>query len=224
MYKAIFIDIDDTLLDFNVASKSAFKTSIYDFNLEWNDAIYQTYKNIDDRLWVHQKNGQISVQDVINLRFKELFIQLNIDLDYKYFRDSFQENLSKEHVLIEGALEVIQYLSSKYHLFVASNSLLLMQKSRLKRANLLAYFSDLYISSEIGYEKPDRRFFEICLDRSHISREDVLFVGDSLEADMQGASSCGIDTCWYNPNKLSHDQSIKINYMIQKLTDLKQIL
>lgn len=58
MYKAIFIDIDDTLLDFNVASKSAFKTSIHDFNLEWNDAIYQTYKNIDDRLWVHQKMGK----------------------------------------------------------------------------------------------------------------------------------------------------------------------
>lgn len=224
MYKAIFFDIDDTLLNFSVANRSAFVKSFGQFNLQHDDLTYSTYKNINHQLWEKQKLGQITVQNVIDYRFKELFLALNIELDHDHFRDTFQGNLAKEHTLEDGATEAIQYLSQKYKLFAASNSFLNQQKSRLDLAGLLSHFSDLYISDDIGYEKPDQRFFETCLRRSNIAKEEVLFIGDSLEADMKGAASCEISTCWYNPKNLPNQLQLNITHTIQHLSDLVKIL
>ena len=99
-----------------------------------------------------------------------------------------------------------------------------MQKKRLERANLLPYFFDLFISSEIGYEKPDKRFFDTCLKRSNLASKDILFIGDNFEVDMKGASTSGLATCWYNPNKLSKNDDCHITYMISHLSELKKIL
>ena len=224
MYKSIFFDIDDTLLDFGVASRSAFINSFDEFNITQDDSTYILYKKINHSLWDKQKNGKITVQDVIDNRFKELFISLDIEVNFNDFRDVFQANLAKEHTVVDGALEVVSYLSEKYQLFAASNSFLNMQKNRLQKANLLNYFSDLYISNEIGYEKPDFRFFEFCLNKSKMVKEEVLFVGDSLDADMKGAFSSGIDTCWFNPKLMENVGDININYIIENLIDLKAIL
>lgn len=224
MYKSIFFDIDDTLLDFGVASRSAFINSFDEFNIKQDDSTYILYKKINHSLWDKQKNGKITVQDVIDNRFKELFMSLDIEVNFNDFRDVFQANLAKEHTVVDGALEVVSYLSEKYQLFAASNSFLNMQKNRLQKANLLNYFSDLYISNEIGYEKPDFRFFEFCLNKSKMVKEEVLFVGDSLDADMKGAFLSGIDTCWFNPKLMENVGDININYTIENLIDLKAIL
>ncbi|MCH7378510.1 MULTISPECIES: YjjG family noncanonical pyrimidine nucleotidase [Acinetobacter] len=224
MYKAIFFDIDDTLLNFSVANRAAFIQSFAEFNLDHDDATYSTYKAINHHLWEKQKLGQITVQDVINNRFKQLFRALNLELNHDHFRDTFQGNLAKQHTLEAGAVEAIDYLSQKYKLFAASNSILIQQKARLDLAGLLPHFSDLYISDDIGYEKPDQRFFETCLHRSQIAKEEVLFIGDSLEADMKGAASCQISTCWYNPNNLPNQLQLNITHTIQHLSDLVKIL
>ncbi|MCU4389326.1 YjjG family noncanonical pyrimidine nucleotidase [Acinetobacter courvalinii] len=224
MYKAIFFDIDDTLLNFSVANRSAFVKSFGEFNLHHDDLTYSTYKHINHLLWERQKLGEITVQDVINNRFKQLFTALKVDINHDHFRDTFQGNLAKEHTLEEGAAEAIQYLSQKYKLFAASNSILLQQKARLHLAGLLPHFSDLYVSDDVGYEKPDQRFFQTCLARSKIAKEEILFIGDSLEADIKGASSCEIPTCWYNPKQIKNEQDLNITYTIQHLSDLTQIL
>lgn len=222
MYKAIFFDIDDTLLDFNAASQSAFYQSFQMLNIEVEDQYYHIFQNIDHGLWQTQKLGQITVDDVINLRFQQLFITLNIDTDYMAMRDTFQYHLSLEATIEKGACEILDYLHPKYALYTASNGILAMQESRLQRAHLLGYFSDLFISSDIGHEKPDPRFFEASLTRSQLSANEILFVGDSWAADIEGANNYGIDTCWYNPkNQPTEDQ---VTFTIQSLLELKDIL
>ncbi len=224
MFKAIFFDIDDTLLNFSVANRSAFVKSFGAFDLQHDDLTYSTYKQINHQLWEKQKAGQITVQDVINSRFKELFLALKIEIDHDHFRDTFQGNLAREHTLEDGAAEAIEYLSQKYKLFAASNSILHQQRNRLQLAGLLPHFTDLYVSDEVGYEKPDQRFFQTCLARSNIAKEDILFIGDSLEADIKGAASCQIPTCWYNPKQLENKHKLDITYTIQHLSDLAKIL
>lgn len=224
MYKAIFIDIDDTLLDFNHACQSAFDKTMDQFNLEKNKAYYELFLKINNILWEQQKRGEISVQDVVDLRFKQLFTSLQIEQNYNYVSNTFQDNLAMEHVLVDGALEIIDYLSGKYSMFAASNSFFEMQKSRLERAHLLPRFSGLFISNEIGFEKPDFRFFETCLNRSGFAKQEILFVGDSLEADMKGAGNYGLDTCWYNPHQLKTDLMLDIQYTVNHLSDLKTFL
>ena len=224
MYKAIFFDIDDSLLDFGSASRSAFYKSFEQLNLYVDDDIFQQFKNIDAALWMEQKAGLLSVNDVIDLRFKQLLSVFNMKLDYVNLRDLFQYHLSLEAETEYGAHEILEYLHDRYELYVASNGILAMQQSRLKIAKFLTYFSKLFVSNDIGFEKPDPNFFEICLAESQLSASDILFVGDSLEADMKGASNYGIDVCWYNPTAKSNHINCSIHYTIRSLLDLKEIL
>lgn len=224
MYKALFFDVDDTLLDFSLCSHAALSKTFNDFNMEYNDTIYKLFYDIDNRLWLKQKQELISVQDVLNLRFKQLFSCLNLDTDNIAFQSKFQINLSKEHALEPGAIEIIQYLNLKYKLYVTSNGILSMQLSRLKLAGLLPYFSDLFVSDDIGYSKPNVHFFNECLKRCNLHSNEILFVGDSLEADMLGANYSDIDACWYNPYHKVKSVNVKTHYMIKNLLQLKNIL
>lgn len=224
MYKAIFFDVDDTLLNFSLCSQAALSKTFNDFSMEYNDTIYKLFCDIDNRLWLKQKQELITVQDVLNLRFKELFAYLNLDIDNIAFQSAFQMNLSKEYALESGAIEIIQYVSSKYKLYVASNGILSMQLSRLELAGLLPYFSDLFVSDDIGYSKPNVNFFDECIHRSNFERDEILFVGDSLEADMIGANNSNIDTCWYNPYHKAKNVEVKTQYIIENLLQLKNIL
>lgn len=224
MYKAIFFDIDDTLLDFSSASRAAFIQSCDALNLFQADRLYQKFQAIDQFLWVEQKQGKISVSDVIDRRFHVLFSQETIDLDHAKMRDTFQHHLSLEAQMEAGAHELLTYLSSKYQIYAASNSLWALQHSRLNIAKLLPYFSKLFVSDIIGYEKPAPNFFQECLRQSQWAAHEVLFVGDSLEADMQGAANSKIDTCWYNPQSKNNHIDCHINHQIQTLSELMDIL
>ena len=123
-----------------------------------------------------------------------------------------------------GAVETIAKLSERYLLYVASNGVLEMQRSRLEIAGLANYFTDLFVSDDIGAEKPSERFFHEAMRRSKTEPGELLFVGDSIEADMIGAARSGIDRCWYNPQHLTAPARPKLNYTITALSELPRIL
>ena len=223
MHKAIFFDVDDTLLNFGSGSQWALADVFARFDVALDAAVKQRYEGINNGLWAEQKQGLRSVQNVIDSRFRLLFEALNWQIDADAFRDAYQANLAQSHVLEQGALETVRHLSQKYPLYVASNSILAMQTSRLRLAKLLPYFQDLFVSNDIGYEKPDQRFFETCLQRSQLQPQDIVFVGDSLEADMVGASGCGMIACWYNPQQKSVPQDLNIAHTVQHLDELTQL-
>lgn len=224
MYTALFFDVDDTLLNFELCSQAALCKTFNFFNIDYNEKVYKLFRDIDHHLWMKQKQGVLAVEEVLNFRFKQLLDGLNLDVDPIKFQSSFQEYLSKECVLEANAIEVIQYLSSKYKLYVTSNGILKMQLERLKLAGLLPYFSDVFVSDEIGYDKPDINFFRECLERSQVNCEGILLVGDSLEADIIGANKSNIATCWYNPNNRIKKVDLKTDYIISNLLQLKKIL
>lgn len=224
MYKAIFFDVDDTLLNFGASGQRALIKAFDGFEMPLDTLTYNRYKRINDQLWAQQKQGLVSVQNVLDTRFQMLFDELGLDIDSVQFRDVYQAHLSQEHVLEEGALEAVAYLSGKYRLYVASNSVLAMQASRLKLANLLPHFADLFVSSDIGYEKPNPHFFAACLQRSQLRHDEVLFVGDSLEADMHGAIASNMATCWYNPHQQQNVSQLPVAHQISHLLQLTSML
>ncbi|MFB6453822.1 YjjG family noncanonical pyrimidine nucleotidase [Chitinophaga sp. Hz27] len=224
MYKAIFFDVDDTLLNFKSSSKSALTKAFETQELLLTDAIFETFCEVDQALWAKQKQRLISVQEVIDTRFGQFFERLNIHHSAKEMNDSYMQNLYKEYSLEPQALEVVQYLNPKYPLYVASNGYLAMQQSRLKLAGLIQSFADLYVSDDIGFEKPDNRFFEEAMHRSKLKSEEILFVGDSLEADITGAATSNIATCWYNPGNKQNKLPVQPDYTIQHLSQLTEIV
>ncbi|TWH56665.1 2-haloacid dehalogenase [Desulfitobacterium sp. LBE] len=224
MYKALFFDVDDTLLNFEQCSREALGKTFRHFSMDYDDTVYELFRSIDQRLWLQQKQGELTVQDVINLRFQELFKQLQLGCSHIPLQTMFQERLAEEFFTEPHAAESLGYLSARYQLFVTSNGILKTQLKRLELAGLLPYFTDVFVSDHIGHEKPSVRFFEECLQRSRLKPSEVLLIGDSLEADMVGAQNSKMDSCWYNPKHRNTDSDVEIDYIISDLLQLKDIL
>ena len=120
--------------------------------------------------------------------------------------------------------EVLERLSADYRIYAASNGVLVMQENRLQLAGLRKYFTDLFVSDDIGYAKPDINYFKECLNRAGLAISEVLMVGDSLASDIAGANIAGIESCWYNPYSLENKSEVEADMEISHLNDLAGIL
>lgn len=106
-----------------------------------------------------------------------------------------------------------------------TNGLKDVQDNRIRKSIIGKYFENVVVSEEINISKPDPKIFEYALNSINYSdKSKVLIVGDSLTSDIQGGLNSGIDTCWFNPNNIINNTSIKPTYKITNLMDLKNIL
>ena len=92
-------------------------------------------------------------------------------------------------------------------------------------ADLYPYFETVFVSQEIGYNKPSVEYFDACFARiPGFNREKCLMVGDSLTSDILGGINAGIRTCWVNPGHKTAPEHIKPDYEIERLADLPALL
>lgn len=220
--KALFIDIDDTIFDYAIASENALIKTCKELNIAYQEDYLKIYRQIDQSLWNLQKQNKLSVQEVGVQRAKLLSKAFGFKQDYQIFRMTFSKYLANEIAFIKDAQMLIEYAYNKgYLLYVASNGILKTQKSRLSKAKIDSYFQDFFVSDNITYEKPDPRFFYECLKRANLKVEEVLMIGDSVRADIKGAQSVGIKTCWFDYAKTNQQHG---DYNIQNLKELIDIL
>lgn len=224
MYKAIFLDIDDTVFNFKKCSEGALKETFSQLNLEYNNDVFESFTEIDERLWKQQKEELLTVKDVLDLRFKKLSEMLSLNYDSHLAKEHFGELLGEQFIMEPGIEAVLEKLSRSYKIYAASNGVLSMQDNRLQLAGLRQYFTDLFVSDDIGSAKPNISFFSESLVRSDLKASEVLMVGDSLISDIAGANKAGINSVWYNPYSLKNDTDTQADYKIQNLYELLEIL
>lgn len=224
MYKAIFLDIDDTVFNFKKCSESALKETFSTLNLKYNKLVFDSFSAIDERLWKEQKAELLSVADVLNIRFKELSETLGMDYDSNLAKEHFGNLLGEQFIMEPGIEEVLEKISVDYKIYAASNGVLTMQENRLDLSGLKRYFTDLYVSDDIGSAKPNIGFFTKSMKRAGLEPSDILMIGDSLVSDIAGARNAGIDSVWYNPYGLENETDIEADYEIKELHELADIL
>ena len=219
-YRAVLLDIDDTVFDFSACSRAALEKTCAALNAPFTEKAFSAFLAIDGRLWAEQKRGALSVEGVLLSRNAEMCAFLGCAGKEEPFDKLFRGFLSETTVFVEGAADAVAFLSGKAKLFAASNGKLETQKKRLQRAGLAKCFSGAFVSDDVGFEKPDARFFEACLQKSGFDRGETLMVGDSFTADIAGAAQCGIDGCWFNAKGGAASAA---RYTIRRLADLKDL-
>ena len=203
-YKAIFVDIDDTLLDYIPCCRQSFDEALQLIQMdhvEDKDRLFDLFMEISNRLFSEAKRGIYTVAQVMDLYPAEFIERAGWHQELlEPFTKGFRQGWGNSHALVEGAFEMLQTLYQRgYKLYAASNSFGHLQRKRLQLAGVLPFFEGTYISMDIGYDKPDRRFYNFALSDAHLSADEVLMVGDSMTTDIIGAQQVGIDTCWFNP-------------------------
>lgn len=225
-YKALFLDMDGTFLDFHAAEREAFYKTLRKNGAEPDEVRYQRYSAINDSLWKAFERGEIRKERIRSSRFTLLFEELGIDLDGSVAEQDYEKALGEGHELMPHAKEVLEFLSQRCPLYVVTNGFKSVQRSRLKLADIERYITKSFISEEIGYQKPQKEFFDVCLAEMEPApaRKEILLIGDSLTSDILGAKNAGIDSCWFNPEGIQNGSSVRPDYEIRSLLELKELL
>lgn len=202
----VLADADDTIFDFRKAEYYAFKYTLKQFGKDCSDEEVKLYSDINVKYWKALEKGTIDREILKVRRFEEWFSLMGFNLDSKAFNDLYAPSLGEYSFLIDGAEQFIQRLSSVCDVYIVTNGLTTSQTKRFQNSSIKSYIKKLYISETIGYSKPDKRFFDYCIN--DIGETDIskyIIIGDSLTSDMQGGRNAGITTCRFSRDKdISH--------------------
>ncbi|WP_195263922.1 MULTISPECIES: YjjG family noncanonical pyrimidine nucleotidase [unclassified Clostridium] len=225
-YEVILFDADETLFDFKKSEKYAFEQAILEFNIDYREDYHlKIYSDINAAIWKEFECGLITQEKLKVERFRRLSNKLKIKFDEIAFSKSYLKHLSHSSFLYGKSANIIETLSKNYKLAIITNGLSDVQSNRIRKSSIAKYFDDIVISEEVGISKPTPKIFEITLNNlNYNDKSKVLMVGDSLTSDIQGGVNFGIDTCWYNPNKILNKTTLKPTYEISELLDLYEVL
>lgn len=225
MIEILFLDLDDTILDFHKAERLAIAKTFTAFDLEPTEELLNRYHDINLMHWQMLERGELTRPQVLTGRFRMLFEELGRQVDAQAVARVYEKNLGIGHYFLPGALEAVQTLQKDYRLFLASNGTATVQHSRLTSAGLYPYFEKVFVSQELGYNKPAKEFFRACAARiPGFAPEKALMVGDSLSSDILGGINAGLSTCWVNPQHKPHPENITPDYQIEALSQLPELL
>lgn len=226
MIEFLFLDLDDTILDFKKAEAIAVRKAIREAGVEPTDAICARYSQINKLHWEMLERGELTREEVLVNRFGVLFEELGHAVDKVAVARNYERLLGMGHWYLPGAEETVkQKLFGKYRLFLASNGTASVQKGRMTSADLYPYFEKTFVSQEIGHNKPSKAYFEACFAQiPGFEKEKCLMVGDSLTSDILGGINAGIKTCWVNPSGKTAPEQIKPDYEIKCLAQLPALL
>ena len=137
----------------------------------------------------------------------------------------YEALLCESSIFTEGAQSLLEALYPKYRLFIVSNGAKDVQDSRIKNAGIGKYFEDIFISSDIGFDKPDVRFFEKAFEKvDGFKKENAVIVGDSLTSDILGGKNFGIKTVWFNRHAESNETDIAPDAEFYCLKELPKVI
>ena len=226
MLKYLLFDADETIFDFLRAEKTALKLAFGDCNIPFKDEYVPLYSEMNAKMWKRLERKEITKQELIHSRFSSLYELIGIDgQDPDLMRVAYQKRLSEQAFLLPGALELLKNLSKDYKIYLITNGLKTTQSSRLAASGIEPYLSGVFISEEVGYEKPDRRYFEKVKESiPGFKEEEALVIGDSLTSDILGGNNAGIRTVWYNAKGQKNNTKAVPYREIGKLEEIYGVL
>ena len=192
--KAVFIDLDNTLLDFNKFVVDTMISGFSKYNIgEYKPYMYDIFEDVNNALWDKLETKEITFMDLRNIRWNMVFERIGYKFDGVLFESYFRETLFNSAIPIDGAYTLLEYLKDKYIICIASNGPHMQQTHRIELAKMDKYIDYYFTSEKIGVSKPNEEYYIRCLDELNknrdviIKRDEILVIGDSLSSDIFGA-------------------------------------
>jgi len=232
--KLLLFDLDNTLLPFNSywekANVEAFNSSTLTKKLNYESFI-NLYRKYDKELWELHTKQLISLDQLRQQRFiktmNDFGIKVSVDASQRYF-DEFFNVLINSIVPDSKVNSMLLFLKEHYELGILTNGKITEQNQKIKKMGLndVIRSEHIFISEEIGYEKPDPQSFYYTLNKLNISSSDSIYVGDSWVNDIIGSTNAGLSAVWVNedhvfPENFSNSSKV---IKVASILDLKESL
>lgn len=222
-YTTILFDVDNTLLDFTLGEYTAVGTVMENNSVPATDENIKRYSAINDRFWKRFERGEIEKSEIYEGRFEVLLYELGIKADAGKMSVEYAQELSNQHFVIEGAIELLEGISGQYNIYYTTNGRAETQHKRIEKSGIGKYAKGIFVSEEVGYQKPQREYFQFVLDNiPEKDKSKIVVIGDSQSSDILGGINAGLDTVWYNPK--GDIAQYPATYTIKKLEEIPEIL
>lgn len=217
----VFFDLDHTLWDFDRNSALAFKRVFENHEIKIDlEAFKQVYEPINFGYWKLYRENKVTKQELRRGRFREAFAEFDITFtveELDHLATSYIDELPKDNHLLDGALEVLQYLRLKYRLHIITNGFQEVQTKKLHNSNIAHFFITVTTSEEVGVKKPHPDVFHQALSKADAHPDRSIMIGDTFEADIEGAANVGMDTIFYNYRQESVNGDFKVVHHLNEL-------
>lgn len=227
MIRTILWDIDGTLLNFLASEKAAIQSLFSEFGLgECTDEMIARYSAINRKYWERLERGEITKPEVLRGRYEEFFLLEGLNPALApAFNDAYQLRLGDTVVYCDDSKTIVKSLRGRVRQYAVSNGTVIAQTKKLKNSGLDILMDGVFLSEDVGYEKPAVEFFDAVFRAiGQPSRNEVLIVGDSLTSDIRGGNNARIRTCWYNPAGLSNTAGVQVDFELRDLHGIYELL
>ena len=230
MIRHIFFDLDNTLWDHR---KNAYLTikdlceqhriqEVYGIDME---DFHNVYHEINEALWEKLRDNLIDKEYLRKHRFYDSFMHFGVDnLELsQQFEANFLDNILQYNELVDGAVEILDYLKGKdYELHIISNGFQEVTERKCILSGIAPYFKSITSADSVGVRKPDARIFDYSMSLAKADRSESVLIGDDWIADVKGAQNYGMDVIFFNAlNEKVEDTDLKY---VDQLIDLKSFL
>ncbi|MGX6427925.1 YjjG family noncanonical pyrimidine nucleotidase [Levilactobacillus yonginensis] len=225
MLKYAIFDLDDTLLDFTRGENEGITHLLKKYGVTDIQAGFKTYLNINHAVWQAIEQGAPREQ-LLNERFTRTFAAMGLAVDGATVEEQYNVILDHNYYILAGADSLLQTLrAAGMTLVVATNGTKSIQLNRLNGSGLRQHFDSLFISEDIGYTKPDSRFFApIFRHYPDLTSANTLMIGDRLQSDILGARNAQLHNVWFNPQHHVNQLDFQPTYEVTSYRDLQQLL
>ncbi len=227
MYKYLLWDVDGTILDFLASEAYAIKFLFKKYGMgECSDEMLKLYSGINAKYWQKLERNELTKPEILVGRFREFFEKVGADTSIvENFNAEYQVTLGDHIEFVDKAKEILLSQKGKYVIVAVTNGTRVAQEKKLRLSGLNDIFDDIFISEDVGAEKPNKEYFDYVFQKLCITdKREVLLIGDSLTSDMRGGFIAGIDTCWFNPNHTPNTLGIPVTYEIDDLGKVMEIV
>ena len=221
-YDIYLFDADATLYDYDKAEEYALSRAFERNGLGYSDGVRAKYRAINSELWRMFEKGEVEKGELLVRRFSQLFGEIGVVCDPAAFNAQYLVELGGGVFLIDGAYEICKTLyESDKKIYIVTNGVSLTQKARVGSSTIEPFISGLFVSEEVGFQKPQREYFDhVFSNIPKVAKDKILIVGDSLTSDIQGGCNAGIDTCWFNGARKENPGAVVPTYEIGELREI----
>lgn len=223
MVTTLLWDVDGTLLDFAAAEKNAIRNLFQKYGFgNCSDEMLKRYSQINKIYWERLERKELTKPEILIKRFEDFFDAEGFDVTVAAeFNEKYQSSLGDTIVFCDDSYNIVKSLCGKVKQYVVSNGTITAQSKKLRLSGLGELMDGIFLSEQLGVEKPDVRFFDqVFAEIRPSDKSQVMIIGDSLTSDIQGGNHAGITTCWYNPENKPRQGNVKIDH---EITDLHAI-
>ena len=188
----LLFDADGTLYDFKATENIALGMVFDHYGIDYNKENIDIYHDRNSRLWEMYEKGEIRQDTIAWKRFEDFFSEIGKEADAHEAGNYYIDRLTENGIMIDGAIALLEKLYGKHRLYIITNGIAKTQHGRIDGTDTRKYYERIFISTEMGVQKPDRAFFDMVLKETGIDKRRTLVIGDSEKSDILGAANSGM--------------------------------